>query len=351
MSIELQKLQLDKDFSLFNMDDYIRQANLKGWDRSFGTKSDLYKLTQLVSRTDFPDFISEVVLEGMEEIIEIELIGRDMFQDMGESSPNISWLEEHGFDAQILAEGEAPRKGRLRHAKKTFRPIKIGAGLEFTHESLRDVDKMNTMGRHLRRIGRAMAFKENQYLLSVALNGVADGSNNHMTGAVHLSHIYDASDADWLDNGSGTMDVQKINVGIQVANDEGFRLNKMFASPSTVTSMLTLIEFRNVYTIQYLSRQAEAVIEGNTRKPYFLPGGLQLFENREIPDGIVLMLDSEEFGGYWEVEGLATVEIPENLARVIDLGFYKEPGAVVMKPGAAVLFNNVTSTDPSVFQS
>ncbi len=347
--MEGQKLRLDKDFSMFNMDTYIRQNQLKGWDRSFGVKDDMYKLTQLVSRTDFPDFISEVVLEGMEEIMEVELIGRELFQDMGESSPNISWLEEHGFDAQILAEGEAPRKARLRHAKKTFRPIKLGLGLEFTHEVLRDVDKMNTLGRHTRRVARAMAFKENQYLLSVALNSVADGSNAHMTGDVHANHIFDASNANWL---SGSiMDIQKVNVGIQVLTDEGFTANKIFASPSTVTSMLNLEEFRNVYTIQYLSRQAEDIVEAKSRRPYFLPGGMQLIQNREMPDGLVLMVDSDEFGGYWEVEGLATVEIPENLARVIDLGFYKEPGAVGMKPGAAVLFNNVTVQAPSVFQS
>ncbi len=348
MSVE-ERIRLDSDFSTFNIDQYITQNALKGWDRTFGARDDFYKITQLVSRTDFPDFISEVVLEGMEEILEVELIGKEMFQDMGVSSPNISWLEEHGFDAQILAEGEAPRKGRLRHAKKTFRPIKIGAGLGFTHEVLRDVDKMNTLGRHTRRIARAMAFKENQYLLSVGLNSVADGSNNHMTGAVHTSHIYDASDSNWL-SGS-VMDIQKINVAVQVATDEGFTLDKMFTSPSTATSMLTLEEFRNSYTIQYLSRQAEEIIEGRSRKPYFLPGGIKLFENREMPDGLVLMIDSTEFGGYWEVEGLATVEVPENLARVIDMGFYKEPGAVGMKPGAGILFNNVTAVDPSTYQS
>lgn len=345
----MEKIQLDKDFSMFNMDDYIRINQLKGWDRSFGTKDDLYKMTQLVSRSDFPDFISEVVLEGMEEIMEVELIGRELFQDMGVSSPNISWMEEHGFDAQILAEGEAPRRARLRHAKKTFRPIKLGLGLEFTHEVLRDVDKMNTMGRHTRRVARALAYKENQYLLSVALNGVADGSTNHMTGEVHDSHIFDATHASWLSG--GVMDIQKLNVARQVGTDEGFDYNKMFVSPSTITTMLNLEEFRNVYTIQYLSRQAEKVIEGNTRRPYFLPGGIQLYENREIPDGLVLMVDSEEFGGYWEVEGLATVELPENLARVIDLGFYKEPGAVSMKPGAGVIFTNVNSTAPSDYQT
>jgi len=342
-------VQLDKDFKMFNMDEYIHQNQLKGWDRSFGTKGDMYKITQLVSRTDFPDFISEVVLEGMEEVMEVELIGREMFRDMGESSPNISWLEEHGFDAQILGEGEAPRKARLRHAKKTFRPIKIGLGLEFTHAVLRDVDKMDTLGRHTGRVARAMAYKENQYLLSVALNSVADGTNRHMTGDVHESHIFDAAHASWLSG--GVMDVQKLNVAKQVGTDEGFNYNRLFASPSTMTSMLTLEEFRNSYTIQYLSKQAEQIIEGNTRRPYFLPGGIEVFENREMPDGLVLMLDKEEFGGYWEVEGLATVELPENLARVIDLGFYKEPGAVGMKPGAAVLFNNVNSTDPSDYQT
>ena len=61
------KLRLDNDFSMFNMDSYIAQNELRGWDKSFGTKSDFYKITQLVSRTDFPDFISEVILEGMEE--------------------------------------------------------------------------------------------------------------------------------------------------------------------------------------------------------------------------------------------------------------------------------------------
>jgi len=353
-----ERIKLDNDFTMFNMDEYIRLNQLKGWDRSFGTRDDMYKMTQLVSRTDFPDFISEVVLEGMEEIMEVELIGRNLFQDMGQSSPNISWMEEHGFDAQILGEGEAPRKARLRHAKKTFRPIKLGLGLEFTHEVLRDVDKMNTLGRHTRRVARALAYKENQYLLSIALNGVADGSNNHMTGDVHSSHIFDAQHSSWMSNASGvsvgasgSMDLQKINVAQQVATDEGFRLNKIFMSPSTTTSMLTLEEFRNTYTIQYLSRQAEQILEAQTRKPYFLPGGLEIYENREMPDGLVLMVDSNEFGGYWEVEGLATVELPENLARVIDLGFYKEPGAVSMKPGAGIIFTNVNSTAPSDFQT
>jgi hypothetical protein len=348
-------INLDKDFKMFNMDEYIRSNNFQGWDKSFGTNDDLYKITQLVSRTDFPDFISEVILEGMEEVFEVELIGKEMFQDMGVSSPNISWLEEHGFDAQILGEGEAPRKARLRHAKKTFRPIKIGLGLEFTHAVLRDVDKMDTLGRHTRRVARAMAYKENQYLLSVALNSVADGSNRHMTGEVYDSHIFDATHASWQASqvaaASGSMDIQKINVGTQVLTDEGFNADKIFASPSTVTTMLSLEEFRSTYTIQYLSKQAEAILEGRTRKPYFLPGGLTLYENREIPDGLVLMIDSQEFGGYWEVEGLATVELPENLARVIDLGFYNEPGAVGMKPGAAVLFNNVLTTTPATFQT
>jgi len=327
------------------VDNYIRQNNLQGWDKTFGTRGDFYKITQLVSSTDFPDFISEVILEGMEEIIEVELIGREMFADMGESGVNISWLEEHGMDAQLLAEGEAPRKAKIRHAKKTFNPVRVGLGLEFTHQALRDVDMLNVLGRHTRRVARAMAFKENQYLLSVALNGVADGSNRHMTGDVYASHILDSSSANWM---SGTiMDVEKIQVALQVAKEEGFRLNKMFASPGTVTAMLAGEEFRNNYTIQFLSARAEQMIDGAGRVPYFLPGGIEVIENREMPNGLCLFIDSNEFGGYWEVEGLATVELPENLARVIDMGFYKEPGAVVFEPGASVLFTNLTSKDPT----
>lgn len=334
---------------MFDIDEYIRLNQLRGWDRSFGTKGDMYKLTQLIDRTTFPDFISEVVLEEMEQIFETELIGERLYRNMGESSPNISWLEEHGFDAQFLGDGEAPRKARLRRAKKVSRAVKIGFGLSVEHEAVRDIDQFDVLGRHIKKAARAMAYKENQYLLSVAFNGVADGSTSHRTGSVHSSHIFNATHASWLSG--GVMDIQKLNVARQVGNDEGFTYNTMFASPSTVTSMLTLPEFRNVYAIQYLSRQAEDIVEGRSRRPYFLPGGIELLENREIPDGYVLFVDSNEFGGYWSVEGLSTVQLPENLARVLDMGFYKEPGAVAMKPGGAVLFTNVTSTSPSTYQA
>lgn len=338
-------VNLTNDIKVFDIDDYLRQSNVKGWDRTFGTKGDFYKLTQLVGRGEFPDFISETVLEGMEEVLEVELIGKDLFQTFSNARPVISWLEEHGFDAQVLAEGEAPKNARLRHAKKTFRAIKLGLGLEFSREALRDIDRMDTLGRHLKRVGRAIAFKENQYLLAVALNGVADGSNRHLSGEVYDSHVLDAEDEDWII--SGSMDDEKIQVIQQIFQEEDFDLTTMIASPATHTAMLGSERFAASNVIQYLSPDATAVIDNKSNRPFWMPGGVEMLINREMPNGEALFIDKNEFGGYFEIEGITSVELPEDLARMKKMGFYKELGAVAMKPGAAVRLTNLSSKNPA----
>ena len=336
------------DFNTFDINRYIQSNQLRGWDRTYGTKGDMFKLTQLVSRSEFPDFITEVVLEGMEEVMAVELVADRLFHKFSESSPVISWLEEHGFDAQVLAEGEAPMNARIRHSKKTFRSVKFGLGLEFTHEALRDIDKMDTLGRHLRRVSRAIAFRENQYLLSVAFNGVADGSDPHKTGDVYSNHVLSATDVTWTAN-SGIMDIEKMQVTEQIFAEEGFDFNLMAVHPATYTAMLGLEEFRSSNVITYLSPQSEAIIENKSKTPYFLPNGVEVLVNREMPSGYALFLDKNEFGGYYEIEGLTTVQLPEDLARMTKMGFYKESGAVAMKPQAAVMMKDLTSKDPSSY--
>jgi len=337
-------VNLTNDIKAFDIDDYLRQSNTKGWDRTFGTKGDFYKLTQLVGRGEFPDFISETVLEGMEEVLEVELIGKDLFQTFNNARPVISWLEEHGFDAQVLAEGEAPKNARLRHAKKTFRAIKLGLGLEFSREALRDIDRMDTLGRHLKRVGRAIAFKENQYLLAVALNGVADGSNRHLSGEIYDSHVLDGNNASWAI--SGSMDDEKIQVVQQIFQEEHFDLTTAIMSPATHTGMLGTERFAASNVIQYLSPDMQSVVDNKSNRPYWMPGGVEMLVNREMPNGEVLFLDKSEFGGYFEIEGITSVELPEDLARMKKMGFYKELGAVAMKPSAAVRITNINAKNP-----
>lgn len=341
-----------EDFKTFSIDRYIQDNKLRGWDRTFGANSDWYKLTQLVTSGEFTDFIGEVMLEGMEEIIEYELVADKLFQNMNHSggAGPISWLEEHGMDAQKLAEGETPQMARIRHAKKTFRSAKWGLGLEFTHEAIRDVNKMDTLGKHLKRVARAIAFKENQYLFATAFAGVANGTSRHLTGDVHSSHILNATDATWA-NSAGVITPQKMQVVQQIGQDEGFTYGTMAVNPATFTSMLTTDAFEASNVIQYLSPKATQLVEGEALRPYFLPNGMEIISNRAMPTGYAMFVDKNEFGGYFDVEGLSSVELPTSLARMKQMAFYKEAGAVAMKPGGAVLIKNLVSTDPADYVS
>lgn len=329
----------------YDVDRYIQNNNLRGWDRRYGVNNELYKLTQLVSRADFPDFISETVLEGMEEALQVELIGDRLFTTETTSSPVISWLEEHGFDAEILAEGEAPGYATVRHAKKKFSTVKFGRGLSFTKEALRDIDRMDTLGKHLTKLARAIAYKENQYLLSVAFNGVADGSTRHKTGDVYSNHILDATDGDWTN--SGTMDIEKMQLVQTIFDDEEFDNSLMVTSPTTAVAMLSLDDYKSSNVFQAFSAGAEQVADGKTMRPHFLPNNMELLTNRLFPDGWAMFIDENEFGMYFPYEELNMVEMPMDLAQVLRMGFYKESGGVVGKPGAGVLIKNLNTKDPS----
>lgn len=331
----------------FSIDKYIASNDLQGWDQSMGYNNDWYKLTQLVSRSKFVDFISETVLEGMVMIMEEELIGRQIFQDMSTNSPVISWLEEHGFDAQVLSEGAAPRNARLRYHKKTFRPIMLGLGLEFTHQVLRDTDQLDVLGRHVARVAKAIAYRENQYLLAVALNGVADGSTPHLSGDIFTNHVLEATDATWAGN-AGIMDAERIQVIQQIFQEENFNMTTMITSPATYTGMMTLVDFRSSNVIQHLSPGSMTNIDnGAIGRPHFLPSGMEIISNRGMPNGLALFIDKNEFGGYFEIEGLSNVELPTDLARMKRMAWFKEIGAVAMKPEAAVLMQGLTAKNPA----
>lgn len=308
-------------------------------------KQGQYLLEQMVSTGEFKEFVPEVVNEAILTYYEPALLGRTATNVFTAESPIISWLDERGLDAAIVGEGEEPPRARMRFSKRTLRMLKIGLALEFTAEVIEDA-ALNLVAKHVQRATVACARKENAYIFSVLLGGVADGSSTFMKGEIYADHILEATDTSW--NPTNTdLDYTKIQVATQTLEDEGWNPDTVVMSPAQWTQVQLLLDTRDSSGLwNVLTPRAESAIDSGRA----VVRGLDRFNvivTPAIPNNKFLMFDKAEYSAFYERRPLGVNTIPDDLRDMMTMSMFERVGCAVIKPAAAVMINGLSYSNPA----
>ena len=277
-----------------------------------------YLIENMISTGEFKEFVPEVINEAILTYYEPELYGRSATNVFTASSPIISWLDERGLDADIVNEGDEPPRHRMRYSKRTLRMLKIGIALEFTAEVLEDAE-LNLVARHVSRATQAVARKENNYIFSVLLNGVADGSSTFKTGEVYADHVLEATDTDWLP-ANANLDHTKIQVALQTLEEEGWTPDTVIMNPAQYTQLQKLLEFRDSSGLwNVLTPTGESMVDTGMQKAFGL-SRFNVIVTPSIPASKVLFMDKDEYSAFYIRRPLGTNTIPNDLNDISTYG-------------------------------
>lgn len=317
----------------------------KGWGTT-NTQS-AYALTQAVSSDDFPEFITEVMEGSIRTAFLDELIGRDLCTVERMSSPIISWMREEGFDAGFIGEMEEPPTATIRHSKFTVRPVKIGMSLMYTQELVEDAE-IDIVGRHLDKVGRAIARAEDRYVMHNLLNMVADGSTDYKTGDYVANHVLDATDAQWTV--SADLDHEKLAVALYVMEKEGYPVTHVIMSPAQ-RAQLNLLEpfYGGSKWVEMPDRAKRGLEDASFKTDLGIPSSAQLVVSNTMDDDKVLMINRPNYAKFWERRPLTVTQQPKTPNELFHTSFAERVASAVTEPASAVLLKNLSYVDPSTF--
>jgi hypothetical protein len=324
----------------------LRQED--GW--GVRTNKSQYMLTQAIASSDFPDFITEVMDAGVQSAFLDTLVGRELctFEQM--ESPVKSWMREEGFNAaSFIGEGVEPPMATIRHSKFTVRPVKIGMGMRYTQESLEDLE-MGMVGRHLNKIGRAIARSEDKYIMYNLMNMVADGSSDYKSGDYVTNHILDATDADWAV--SGTLDHEKFAVAVYIMEKEGFDISHVVMSPAQRAQWNILNAYLGIGSntpAAFAPGVSRGIKDSKFKTDLGLPGGAELVISNTIDDDKVLFLDKENYARFYERRGLMATVQPRTPNEIYKSTWTERVACAVTEPASAVLLQNLDYINPDTF--
>jgi len=317
----------------------------KGWGRTVNQSA--YALTQAVSSDDFPEYISEVMEAGVREAFLDTLVGRDLCNIERMASPIVSWTREEGFDAGPIGEMEEPPTATIRGSKFTVRPIKIGMSLSYSQELVEDSD-VDVVGKHISKVGRAIARAEDRYIMWNLFNMVADGSTDYKTGDYVANHVLDATDAQWTV--SADLDHEKLSVGLYVMEKEGYSVDYVVMSPAQ-RAQLNLLEpfYGGSKWVEMPDAAKQGLTDASIKTDLGIPRGAQLVVSNTIDDDKVLMLSKNDFAKFWERRPLTLTQQPKTSNEIFKSSFAERIACAVVEPAAGVLINNLSYVDPSTF--
>lgn len=320
--------------------------NNKPWGQNFSKSS--HALTQAISSDDFPEFITEVMETGIRTAFLDTLVGRELCTFERMQSPLVSWLREDGFDAGFIGEMEEPPTATVRHSKYTVRPVKIGMSLAWSMETVEDVEMDIIGSRMLPKVGRAIAHAEDRYVMYNLINMVADGSTDYRSGDYVTNHTLDASDSSWTV--SGTLDHEKLSVGMYVMEKEGYPVSHVVMSPAQRANLNLLAPFYGTSGWQnFTPRATKGVEDTGFKADIGIPSSAQLVITNTIDDDKVLFLSKNDYAKFWERRPLTLTQQPKTPNELFKSSFAERIASAVVEPSAGVLIQNLSYIDPSLF--
>ncbi len=141
----------------------------------FKPKTKLTELDGVLKRDDARVLIPEVLNEQIQTKVQEARVGRELVQTVSMSSDSMAWMEETGFEAEIVPEGaEVP----IKHAtweKFYINVVKTGVRPVITREMIEDAH-WDVVRRNLDQAALAMARIEDWMIMDALNAGVPNGS-------------------------------------------------------------------------------------------------------------------------------------------------------------------------------
>lgn len=296
------------------------------------------ELDKVLRRDDAKILLPEILDEQIQTKLEEVLIGRGLVDVIPIDSDSISWLEETGFNADIVPEGSAIPIAHATWEKFFVSVEKIGVRPVFTQEMIDDA-QWPVMKRNLDQGVRAVAKREDEMIMEALNAGVPNGLP--VSGGV---------------GGVGTVvDNHRITIGPNAANNplttrslakaftilrkENYQPNTILVNPTQMYELMAMEEFIGANSQAYMTLPdfvRDSMVNGTVGRFY----GANVVTSENQPAGQVLVMDTSVYAVLMERKGLSTDEYKDVIHQLQGVTITERVMPAITRRDAAVMLTN-----------
>ena len=331
-----------------NLDGYFMKNN-----HITNTGSRQYKILQYFERDDFNLFVGEQLNEYIQTVYEPEQKAKELFNEIRPNAPVVSWISQSNFDADIIAAGEEPPMVKLQFSKRHSTLFKLGLQMEFPQEVIEDVN-IDIIGMHLATAAKAIARRKDQYLIKMAIDGVANNTANQK-GTVYPSHVLNALDGSFVSNqnasASGTLTYDKILLALEIGEEEGMEYTHLAVHPLQHLMLNNMLQFQSSGVWNGgLPAQMGSQIANPTLAGIGFPK-CKIITTPAMPKTQALFVHKPTYGAIFERRPLTINTEIDGIRDLKRIGMLERFGGAIFDPNSATRIEGLVTYDPNDFMS
>ena len=332
-----------------DLDGYYSKHN------SMATKnSSKYEILQYFERDDFSLFVNEALNEYINTLYEPAQKAKELFNEIRPDAPVVSWINRSQFDAGLLAPGEEPPMVKLQFSKRHSTLFKLGLQMQFPTEVLEDVN-IDIIGMHLAAAVSAIARRKDQYLINLAVNGVANNTANQK-GTVYPSHVLNALDGDFVSNSnasaSGTLTYDKMLMALEIGEEEGMGYTHMALHPLQALTLNNMLQFQSsgVWNAGLPTKYGDQINTPNTLAAIGFPDVTPVVTSA-MPKDTALFVHKPTYGAIFTRRPLTISQEIDGILDLKKFGLHERFGGAVFDPNSATKITGLTYLNPTNFMA
>lgn len=295
------------------------------------------ELDKVLRRDDAKLLLPEIIDEQIQSKLLEELIGRGLVDVVSIDSDSISWLEETGFNADVVPEGAAIPVSHATWEKFFVSVLKIGVRPVLTQEMIDDA-QWPVMRRNLDQAVKAVAKKEDEMIMDALNAGVPNGSP--ISAGV---------------GGTGTVvDNHRITIGPNAANNpltsrsiakafailrkENYKPDTILCNPTQMYELMIMEEFIGVNSQAYMTLPSfveDSMLNGTYGRFY----GASVVVSENQPEGQVLVFDRSVYAVLMERKPVTIDEYKDVIHQLQGVTVTERIMPAVVRRDAAVMLN------------
>ena len=300
-------------------------------------KVKLTELEKVLRRDDAKILLPEIIDERIQTKVEEERIGRTLVDLIPIQSDSISWLEETGFNAEIVPEGAEVPIAHATWEKFFVSVLKIGVRPVLTKEMIEDA-QWPVLRRNLDQAARAMAKKEDELIMDALNAGVPNGIaiSDGVGGIGTVIHNHRISMGPNTANNPLTN--RSIAKGRTVLREENYTPDVLLCNPTQMYELMLMEEFigGNSPAYQVLPEWIKSSMVNGTIGTVF---GMKVVVSSNQPAGQVLMFDTDVYAALFERRPVTTNEYTDVVRELQGIVLTQRMMPAVLRRDAAVMLN------------
>lgn len=327
--------------SLFEVEEEIKplvsMPKLQEW-AMYQPTTNLIELTKVLRRDDAKILLPEVLDETIITKVEEAVVGRNLVDVVAISGDSFSWMEETGFEAEMIPEGSEIPIAHATWEKFYVSVEKYGIRPVITKEMVDDA-RWPVIVRNLEQASRAMARYEDATIFAALNagipNGVAVAAGVGGIGTVVPNHRISMGP----NEANNPLTFRSIARGYTILRRENYTANTLLMHPYQMYELIHMEEFVPVSSPIFLAlpENVRSTITGGGVIGTLM--GMKVVVSASQTAGQVLMFDSDVFAILYERQGTLTEKYDDPIRQLHGICITARSMPAVVRRDAGVMLN------------